>query len=222
MRLTNILYKKVKAKRILVVVESMVSGHKFNTVRERLGDKVETIRFDPYIQKEAVYRELKKIRTLSYLFADDICLVYSTDAGDLGVLEWNINYSFEQFVEWSQINALLINSSKSKVMRFEIMSRYAPQINVLFGHSNIELVGLRKCLVVKYRLAYALLLLQSLYGVEVVAGTTAHIFSRLSRILHFVVRYDYNIHGWAHTEHVERFLGSIRIVSSLIALLRGY
>ncbi|KAI9590663.1 hypothetical protein GQX74_008830 [Glossina fuscipes] len=91
----------------MVVVESMVSGHKFNTVRERLGDKVETIRFDPYIQKEAVYRELKKIRS---------------------------------------INALLINSSKSKVMRFEIMSRYAPQINVLIGHSNIELVGLRKCL----------------------------------------------------------------------------
>ncbi|KAL9871970.1 39S ribosomal protein L33, mitochondrial [Glossina fuscipes] len=64
MRLTNILYKKVKAKRIMVVVESMVSGHKFNTVRERLGDKVETIRFDPYIQKEAVYRELKKIRSV--------------------------------------------------------------------------------------------------------------------------------------------------------------
>lgn len=35
-------------RRIMVVVESMVSGHKYNTVRERLGDKIETIRFDPY------------------------------------------------------------------------------------------------------------------------------------------------------------------------------
>uniref|UniRef100_A0A1A9X4N2 Uncharacterized protein n=1 Tax=Glossina brevipalpis TaxID=37001 RepID=A0A1A9X4N2_9MUSC len=49
----------------MVVVESMVSGHKFNTVRERLGDKVETIRFDPYIQMEAVYRERKKIRSIN-------------------------------------------------------------------------------------------------------------------------------------------------------------
>lgn len=29
-------------------MESMVSGHKFNAIRERLGDKLELIRFDPY------------------------------------------------------------------------------------------------------------------------------------------------------------------------------
>ena len=32
----------------MVVVESMVSGHKATAVRERQGDKVEVIRFDPY------------------------------------------------------------------------------------------------------------------------------------------------------------------------------
>lgn len=32
----------------MVVVESVVSGHKFNTVRDRLADKIELIRFDPY------------------------------------------------------------------------------------------------------------------------------------------------------------------------------
>ncbi|KAM7348562.1 mitochondrial ribosomal protein L33 [Cochliomyia hominivorax] len=63
MRLTNILLKKVKSKRIMVVVESVVSGHKFNTVRDRLADKIELIRFDPYIQKDCVYRERKKIRS---------------------------------------------------------------------------------------------------------------------------------------------------------------
>lgn len=49
---------------------------------------------------------------------------------------------------------------------------------------------------------------QILYGLDVVAGATAHIFSRLSRILYFIVYYVYNIRGWAYTtEHVKRFLG---------------
>ncbi|XP_023301709.1 39S ribosomal protein L33, mitochondrial [Lucilia cuprina] len=63
MRLTNILLKKVKSKRIMVVVESVVTGHKFNTVRDRLADKIELVRFDPYIQKDCVYRERKRIRS---------------------------------------------------------------------------------------------------------------------------------------------------------------
>ncbi|XP_065365923.1 large ribosomal subunit protein bL33m [Calliphora vicina] len=63
MRLTNILLKKVKSKRIMVVVESVVTGHKFNTVRDRLADKIELVRFDPFIQQDCVYRERKRIRS---------------------------------------------------------------------------------------------------------------------------------------------------------------
>lgn len=29
-------------------MESAVSGHQYTTIRERLADKLETIRFDPY------------------------------------------------------------------------------------------------------------------------------------------------------------------------------
>ena len=32
----------------MVMMESAVSGHKFVTIRERLGDKVEVLRFDPF------------------------------------------------------------------------------------------------------------------------------------------------------------------------------
>lgn len=32
----------------MVQMESVVSGHTFNKIRERLGDKLEVIRFDPY------------------------------------------------------------------------------------------------------------------------------------------------------------------------------
>ncbi|KAJ3628209.1 hypothetical protein MTP99_015529 [Tenebrio molitor] len=64
MFLTNILLKRVKSKRIMVEMESVVSGHRFNKIRERLADKLEVIRFDPFLQKECVYREKKKIRSL--------------------------------------------------------------------------------------------------------------------------------------------------------------
>ncbi|XP_034111780.1 large ribosomal subunit protein bL33m [Drosophila sulfurigaster albostrigata] len=63
MRLTEVLFKKVKSKRIMVLMESVVSGHQFNTFRDRLADKIELIKFDPYIQKESLYRERKRIRS---------------------------------------------------------------------------------------------------------------------------------------------------------------
>ncbi|EDW26528.1 GL13064 [Drosophila persimilis] len=63
MRLTNVLFKKVKSKRIMVVLESVVSGHQYNAFRERLAEKIEVIRFDPYIQQDSLYRERKRIRS---------------------------------------------------------------------------------------------------------------------------------------------------------------
>lgn len=64
MRLTNILFKKAKSKDVMVLMESIVSGHQFNLIRERLADKLEVVRFDPYIQKMCIYRERKKIRSM--------------------------------------------------------------------------------------------------------------------------------------------------------------
>ncbi|XP_045451750.1 39S ribosomal protein L33, mitochondrial [Melitaea cinxia] len=64
MFLTNVLLKKAKSKRIMVLMESVVSGHQFNAIRERLADKLELIRFDPYIQHESIYKERKKIRSM--------------------------------------------------------------------------------------------------------------------------------------------------------------
>nr|CAH7717338.1 unnamed protein product [Callosobruchus chinensis] len=48
MFLTRILFKKAKSKGLMVQMESIVSGHTYNAIRERLADKLETIRFDPY------------------------------------------------------------------------------------------------------------------------------------------------------------------------------
>ncbi|XP_035795229.1 39S ribosomal protein L33, mitochondrial [Anopheles albimanus] len=65
MFLTNILLKKAKSKNILVLMESAVSGHQFTAIRERLADKLELLRFDPYIQKTSLYRERKRVRSLN-------------------------------------------------------------------------------------------------------------------------------------------------------------
>ncbi|XP_012276086.1 39S ribosomal protein L33, mitochondrial [Orussus abietinus] len=64
MFLTNVLLKKAKSKAIMVVMESVISGHKRTAVRERLGDKLEFVVYDPYMRMECLYRELKKIRSV--------------------------------------------------------------------------------------------------------------------------------------------------------------
>ncbi|XP_072397476.1 large ribosomal subunit protein bL33m [Diabrotica undecimpunctata] len=64
MFLTNVLLKRVKSKQIMVQMESIVSGHTFNKIRDRLADKLEVIRFDPYIMQECLYKEKKKIRSM--------------------------------------------------------------------------------------------------------------------------------------------------------------
>ncbi|KAG8040048.1 hypothetical protein G9C98_001164 [Cotesia typhae] len=53
--------KKAKSKHVLMVMESLVSGHKMNRIRERLADKLEFMAFDPYVQKTVLYREKKKL-----------------------------------------------------------------------------------------------------------------------------------------------------------------
>lgn len=39
---------RVCFRNIMVMMESVVSGHTFNTIRERLAEKLELIRFDPF------------------------------------------------------------------------------------------------------------------------------------------------------------------------------
>ncbi|XP_024892087.1 39S ribosomal protein L33, mitochondrial [Temnothorax curvispinosus] len=49
---------------VLVVAESIISGHRLVRVRERLADKLEFIYFDPYIQQKTLYKEKKKLHSL--------------------------------------------------------------------------------------------------------------------------------------------------------------
>ncbi|OAD62075.1 39S ribosomal protein L33, mitochondrial [Eufriesea mexicana] len=64
MFLSNVLLKKAKSKFILVLLESVASGHRVIRCRERVSDKLEVVIFDPYVQDKVLYREWKKIKSL--------------------------------------------------------------------------------------------------------------------------------------------------------------
>ncbi|PRD37698.1 UNVERIFIED_CONTAM: mRpL33 [Trichonephila clavipes] len=52
---------RAKSTHILVMMKSVISKHTFPAKRARQGDKLELLKFDPYVQKKVLYRELKKI-----------------------------------------------------------------------------------------------------------------------------------------------------------------
>ncbi|XP_076622735.1 mitochondrial ribosomal protein L33 [Colletes latitarsis] len=64
MFLTNILLKKVKSKGVLVAVESIASGHRYVVPRDRTADKLEIVKFDPYVQAMVLYKEKKKLTSI--------------------------------------------------------------------------------------------------------------------------------------------------------------
>lgn len=61
-------------------MESVISGHKFNQIRERLADKLEIIRFDPWSEytwiKEILHSKIKwtflSATGISFYYLDDI------------------------------------------------------------------------------------------------------------------------------------------------------
>lgn len=64
MFLTVLLRAKVKSKNVLVMCESIASGHRINLLRERTADKMEFIRYDPLINQDSLYKEIKKIKSV--------------------------------------------------------------------------------------------------------------------------------------------------------------
>ena len=58
------LAKKTKADRLVVLCKSVASGHGRVKARQRLGEKLEFIDWDPLIERAVLYREDKKVRSI--------------------------------------------------------------------------------------------------------------------------------------------------------------
>lgn len=63
MHLTNCLLAKAKSKHALVMLKSIISGRKLNVFKERSTEKLELLHYDPHIDKDTVYQEVKRIRS---------------------------------------------------------------------------------------------------------------------------------------------------------------
>ena len=57
--------KTVRGDITLVSLQSTVSNYTMQGRRQRLGDKLETLAFDPMVQKKVLFREIKKIKTMN-------------------------------------------------------------------------------------------------------------------------------------------------------------
>ena len=62
---TTMVASKPKSDITLVQIQSTVSEFKKQARRNRLGDKLETMDFDPFVQKRVLFKEVKKVKTLS-------------------------------------------------------------------------------------------------------------------------------------------------------------
>ena len=61
---TICLAKKAKADRLVVLCSSVASGHTRMKARQRLGEKLEFIDWDPLLNQEVLYREDKKVKSI--------------------------------------------------------------------------------------------------------------------------------------------------------------
>ncbi|CAL1284321.1 unnamed protein product [Larinioides sclopetarius] len=53
---------KAKTTHILVLMKSMVTKHKFPALRPRQAEQLELIKFDPFVRRDVLYKEMKKIK----------------------------------------------------------------------------------------------------------------------------------------------------------------
>lgn len=66
MHVTINLLSKSKSKYAMVMLKSVVSGRKLYVFKERAPEKLEILHYDPHIQKDTVYHEVKRIRSAEF------------------------------------------------------------------------------------------------------------------------------------------------------------
>lgn len=58
----------------MVQIVSAVSGHRYNVIRERLGDKVELIKFDPWSELSTSHHSCLFLIFILSFSSNDVCL----------------------------------------------------------------------------------------------------------------------------------------------------
>lgn len=82
----------------------------------------------------------------SFLFADDVFLLFDGNRRFTELLEGNVNCSLDRVLQWVTENSLSLNSSKSKAVMFGLSNRVNFDLDVFLGEDRIELVNQLRCL----------------------------------------------------------------------------
>lgn len=82
----------------------------------------------------------------SFLFADDVLLLFNSGKSEINNLCLNINDILQRFLYWSNENCLSINSSKTKALAFGINEQQLLNLNIHVGDTCVNFVDRLKCL----------------------------------------------------------------------------
>lgn len=82
----------------------------------------------------------------TFLFADDIFLLYKGNRTFSEAFESDINCCLDRVLQWTLENSLTINPSKTKAIMFGTSNHFFPDINLFLGDTVIECVSEHKCL----------------------------------------------------------------------------
>lgn len=82
----------------------------------------------------------------SFIFADDVFLLFSSNRTSSEIFESRINSYLDRVLEWTSLNFLSINSSKTKAIMFGPTNRFFPGLTIFLGDCEIEFVNQYKCL----------------------------------------------------------------------------
>lgn len=108
------------------------------------GSVLGPLLFILYVNDFLRYTDSRTCKT--WLFADDIFLLFNGNHASTEICEGIINDCLENVVHWASINSLTINPSKTKAIMFGSPNRTMPNLHIFLRRDEVEFVNQHRCL----------------------------------------------------------------------------
>lgn len=108
------------------------------------GSVLGPLLFILYINDLPTY--LNSIYSKTYLYADDVMLVFNGSKKDIRRLSFNINSILDRFLSWTLVNSLSVNINKTKGMLFGISDILESELDICINAVSVPFVENMRCL----------------------------------------------------------------------------